>query len=70
MTVAELARLFNDRFGIGCDLEVVAMEGWRREMWFDETGQPWVMPSPNMPTLDSATVFPGQSSHSPQVLPH
>ena len=59
MTVAELARLFNAHFGIGCDLEVVTMEGWRREMWFDETGQPWVMPSPNMPTLDSATVFPG-----------
>jgi uncharacterized protein YbbC (DUF1343 family) len=59
MTTAELARLFNEEFGIGCELEVVAMEGWRREMWFDETGQPWVMPSPNMPTLDTATVFPG-----------
>jgi uncharacterized protein YbbC (DUF1343 family) len=59
MTVAELARLFNDEFGIGCELEVVPMDGWRREMWFDGTGQPWIMPSPNMPTLDTATVFPG-----------
>ena len=59
MTVAELARLFNAEFGIGCDLEVVPMEGWRREMWFDETGQPWILPSPNIPTLDTATVFPG-----------
>ncbi len=59
MTVGELALLFNDHFGIGCDLEVVAMEGWKRSMWFDETGQPWVLPSPNMPTLDTAVVFPG-----------
>lgn len=59
MTVAELARMFNDAFGIGCDLEVIPMEGWEREMWFDQTGQPWIMPSPNMPTLDTATVFPG-----------
>jgi uncharacterized protein YbbC (DUF1343 family) len=59
MTVAELARMFNADFGIGCDLEVVPMEGWRREMWYDDTGLPWVFPSPNMPTLDTATVFPG-----------
>ncbi len=59
MTVGELALLFNDEFGIHCDLEVVTMEDWRREMWFDATGQPWIMPSPNMPTLDTATVFPG-----------
>jgi uncharacterized protein YbbC (DUF1343 family) len=59
MTVAELARLFNTQFGIGCELDVVPMEGWRREMWYDDTGIPWVMPSPNMPTLDTATVFPG-----------
>lgn len=59
MTVGELAQLFNDHFGIGCQLDVVPMDGWRRGMWFDETGQPWVLPSPNMPTLDSATVFPG-----------
>jgi uncharacterized protein YbbC (DUF1343 family) len=59
MTIGELARLFNDEFGIGADLEVVAMEGWRREMYFDATGVPWVLPSPNIPTLDSAIVYPG-----------
>jgi uncharacterized protein YbbC (DUF1343 family) len=59
MTIGELARLFNEEFGIGAPLEVVAMEGWRREMYFDETGVPWVMPSPNIPTLDSAIVYPG-----------
>lgn len=59
MTVCELARLFNERFGIGCELEVVPMEGWSRELWLDETDAPWVIPSPNMPTLDTATVFPG-----------
>jgi uncharacterized protein YbbC (DUF1343 family) len=59
MTVCELARLFNEHFGIGCELEIVTMDGWSRELWLDETDAPWVMPSPNMPTLDSATVFPG-----------
>ncbi len=59
MTVGELARMFNAEFGIGCDLEVIAMEGWSRSQWFDETGLPWVMPSPNLPTLDSAIVYPG-----------
>jgi uncharacterized protein YbbC (DUF1343 family) len=60
LTIGELARLFNDHFGIGCQLDVVAMAGWRRAMWFDDTGLPWVAPSPNMPTLDTATVYPGQ----------
>jgi uncharacterized protein YbbC (DUF1343 family) len=59
MTIGELARLFNDEFGIGADLDVVAMEGWHREMYFDATGVPWVLPSPNIPTLDSAIVYPG-----------
>jgi uncharacterized protein YbbC (DUF1343 family) len=59
MTVAELARMFKDHFNIGCELEVLSMDGWRREYWHDETDAPWVMPSPNMPTLSSATVFPG-----------
>jgi uncharacterized protein YbbC (DUF1343 family) len=59
MTIGELARLFNEEFGIGADLEVIAMEGWRREMYFDATGVPWVLPSPNIPTLDSAIVYPG-----------
>jgi uncharacterized protein YbbC (DUF1343 family) len=59
MTVGELARLFNDAHGIGAALEVVKMEGWTRGMYFDDTGLPWVMPSPNMPTLDTAVVYPG-----------
>ncbi len=58
MTCGELAKLFNDHFGIGCELEVVAMEGWRREMYFEETGLPWVLPSPNIPTVDTCVVFP------------
>jgi len=59
MTIGELARLFNEHFGIGADLEVVEMGGWRREMYHDDSGAPWVMPSPNMPTLDTAIVYPG-----------
>jgi uncharacterized protein YbbC (DUF1343 family) len=59
MTIGELARLFNEEFGIGAELEVVALEGWRRPMYHDETGLPWVIPSPNLPTLDSAVVYPG-----------
>jgi uncharacterized protein YbbC (DUF1343 family) len=59
MTMGELARFFNEEFGIGASLEVAAMEGWQREMRFDDTGLPWVMPSPNMPTLDTAGVYPG-----------
>lgn len=59
MTAGELARMFNEHWGIGCDLEVVGLINWERDLWFDETDVPWVMPSPNMPTLDSATVFPG-----------
>jgi uncharacterized protein YbbC (DUF1343 family) len=59
MTIGELARFFNARFGLGAALEVVRAEGWRREMYWDETGLPWVMPSPNMPTLDTAIVYPG-----------
>jgi uncharacterized protein YbbC (DUF1343 family) len=59
MTVGELAFMFNEEFHIGCQLEVVKMEGWERSMWFDDTGLTWIMPSPNMPTLDTATVYPG-----------
>jgi uncharacterized protein YbbC (DUF1343 family) len=59
MTVAELARLFNEHHGIGAELEVAPMQGWSREMYFDDTDVPWVMPSPNMPTLDTAIVYPG-----------
>ena len=59
MTVAELARLFNEHHGIGANLEIILMEGWSREMYWDATDIPWVMPSPNMPTLDTAIVYPG-----------
>jgi uncharacterized protein YbbC (DUF1343 family) len=59
MTIGELARLFNEHFGIGAPLDVVKMEGWRRDMYADATDLPWVMPSPNMPTLDTAIVYPG-----------
>ena len=59
MTVAELARLFNEHFNIGAELETVPMEGWARDMYWDSTDVPWVMPSPNMPTLDTAIVYPG-----------
>jgi len=59
MTIGELARLFNDAFGLGATVEVAAMEGWRREMYADATDLPWVIPSPNMPTLETAIVYPG-----------
>jgi len=59
MTPAELARLFNKQFNINCDLEIVSMDGWERSFWLDNTDAPWVLPSPNMPTVESATVFPG-----------
>ena len=59
MTVGELARLFNEHHGIGAELEVATMQGWSRDMYWDETGIPWVIPSPNMPTLDTAIVYPG-----------
>src|SRR5688572_3498053 len=58
VTCGELARMFNEHFGIGCDLEVVTMEGWSREMWFEDTGLPWVLPSPNIPTVETCVVFP------------
>jgi uncharacterized protein YbbC (DUF1343 family) len=59
MTVGELARYFNGEFDIGADLEVVAMDGWERDVWYSETDLPWVYPSPNMPTLRTATIYPG-----------
>jgi uncharacterized protein YbbC (DUF1343 family) len=60
MTIGELARLFNDAYGIDCDLTVIPMKGWQRSMYFEDTGLPWVAPSPNLPTPASATVYPGQ----------
>jgi uncharacterized protein YbbC (DUF1343 family) len=60
LTFGELARLLNDAFRIGADLEIVAMEGWERAMLYHDTGLPWVFPSPNMPSLQTAMVYPGQ----------
>lgn len=60
LTMGELARLFNQAYGIGCDLDVIPMQGWKRTMYFEDTGLPWVAPSPNLPTPVSAMVYPGQ----------
>lgn len=65
MTVGELANLFNEEFleeeiGKKADLHVVKMKGWKRDMLYEQTGLPWVLPSPNMPTVDTASVYPGQ----------
>src|SRR5919197_1908246 len=59
LTIGELARLFNEHFGIGAELEVIPMEGWRRDMYFDDTGREWIMSSPNIPTFDTTLVYPG-----------
>ena len=58
MTTGELAKMFNEHFGIGCELEVVTMDGWTRDMYFEQTGLPWILPSPNIPTVDTCVVFP------------
>ena len=59
LTCAELARWLNEARGIGCELEVIACEGWRRWMTWEDTGLPWVLPSPNLPTANSCAVYPG-----------
>jgi uncharacterized protein YbbC (DUF1343 family)/CubicO group peptidase (beta-lactamase class C family) len=59
MTLGELANLFNSENGIGAELTVVPMKNWRREDWFDQTGLPWINPSPNMRNLLQATLYPG-----------
>jgi uncharacterized protein YbbC (DUF1343 family) len=59
-SLGELARYYNVTQAINCDLEVIAAAGWRRGAYFDATGLPWVLPSPNLPTLDTAIVYPGQ----------
>ncbi|MBI1357293.1 MAG: DUF1343 domain-containing protein [Acidobacteria bacterium] len=59
LTIGELALLFNQEKSLGADVRVVEMEGWRREMWFDETGLPWVNPSPNIRSLTQAILYPG-----------
>jgi len=59
MTAGELARMFNAEEGFGCELTVVPCEGWQRAQHWDETGLPFIPPSPNMPTADTALVYPG-----------
>ena len=59
LTIGELSRLFNDHFGLGAELQVARLDDWERAAYHDATGLPWVMPSPNLPTLDSAVVYPG-----------
>jgi uncharacterized protein YbbC (DUF1343 family) len=59
MTVGEIGRYLRDTFYPSLDFHVIAMEGWRRDMWFHDTGLPWIMPSPNMPTCETASVYPG-----------
>jgi len=59
MTTAEIAAYLKNEFYPSLDLHIIPMTGWKRRMWFDETGLPWVLPSPNMPTLDTALVYPG-----------
>ena len=59
MTAGELAIFFNDQSGFAADVRVVMCTGWRRSFWFDETDLHWVLPSPNMPTLDTAAIYPG-----------
>jgi uncharacterized protein YbbC (DUF1343 family) len=58
-TIGELATQFRDEAFPKCQLSILPMKDWKRATWFDQTGLPWVMPSPNMPTLDTATVYPG-----------
>ena len=59
LTIGEVARYFNTEGGIGCDLTVVPLEGWQRGWSYEQTGLPWVLPSPNLPTVDSCYAFAG-----------
>ena len=59
MTIGEMARLINSEFDFDCDLTVVPLAGWTRGMWYDDTGLPFLPSSPNLPTLDAMTVYPG-----------
>ena len=59
MTVGELAKMFQSEMGVDVDLHVVPVEGWRRDQWFDATGQLWINPSPNMRNLNQALLYPG-----------
>jgi len=62
LTLGEMAQVFNTERGIGVDLEVVPMEGWRRRLWYDETGLLWLNPSPNLRSVGQVTLYPGIGS--------
>lgn len=59
MTIGEIAKLFNEEYKIGCKLTIIKMTGWERSMYFDDTNLPWVIPSPNFPSVNTALVYPG-----------
>ncbi|NMC41260.1 MAG: DUF1343 domain-containing protein [Bacteroidales bacterium] len=59
MTTGEIALWIKDKYFRNCDLRIFRMEGWKRSMFYSDTGLPWVLPSPNMPTLNTAIVYPG-----------
>ena len=60
MTAGEISSMFNTFFGIGCSLKIIPMKGWKRKMYFNDTGLVWIPPSPNLPTTASVMVYPGQ----------
>jgi uncharacterized protein YbbC (DUF1343 family) len=60
LTLGEMARMFDHVFDLSCDLEILPMAGWKRQMLWDDTGLRWAMPSPNMPFMETARVYPGQ----------
>lgn len=68
LTIGEISAYLKDNFYPQLDLTIIPLKGWKRNQWFDKTGLPWVMPSPNMPTLDSATVYPGMCLFEGTIL--
>ncbi len=60
LTIGEIASFFNQRFNLGCNLNIIPMKGWERNMYFKDTGLIWITPSPNLPSVSSAMVYPGQ----------
>lgn len=60
LTVGEISQFFNKEFHMGCDLTIIPMSGWKRQMYWQDTGLFWIPPSPNLPTLQSCMVYPGQ----------
>ncbi|MEW6585437.1 MAG: DUF1343 domain-containing protein, partial [Nitrospirota bacterium] len=59
MTIGEIGNYLRNEFYPDLDFRIIAMQGWKRPMWFEDTSLPWVMPSPNMPAVDTAVVYPG-----------